>query len=330
MATVLFPGEQVKCWKVVEYLKGSNALSYVAEYAPGASGQTAGGQVDRLKWGLPDGFDAKRDKVFLKQFVDPGYRDEILEPFVRYQSKIQRKINSCGKKSNCFCRELDSFIWDLPGPVQRKSGYYQVQELLSDAMSLKECLEKNRLSWRDLLSHAKMMLYELQLLHEAGIVHADLKPDNLLVVKNIDARTNQPRLIPTALRIIDFDSSLLVNELTPRHALSKNPESYRYRGTAQYLSPEHFTGKIPVPASDIFTAGIILCEMLSPDGHPFPYVHEEYRKAVREGKCSLTRLRCRGGQSVVEAIRACFSMDPGQRPTAEWLLNELKLLPEAL
>lgn len=325
MATLLSPGDQIKCWKIVEYLSSSNALSYVAEYVPGNSDQKTAGQLDQLMWGIPEGFDPKRDKVFLKQFVDPGYHDAILKPFVRYQNRIQRKINSCWKKCNCFCRELDSFICDVPG----KRGYYQVQELFPGNRSLKVCLEKNSLQWKELRFIARKMVYGLQLLHCAGIVHADLKPDNLLVVDNIDPVTKRPYPIPTDLRIIDFDSSLLVNEKTPRHTLSGNPGTYRYRGTEQYLSPEHFTGNIPVPASDIFTTGIILCEMLSPDGHPFPYTHEEYRKAVREGKCNLKKLRCRGGQSVVKAIKACFSMNPEDRPTAEQLLSELTL-PEAV
>lgn len=326
MATLLSGGEEIKCWRVIDYSNGSNALNYVAEFVPGASREETDKRIRNLFHGgkIPDGFDPFHDKVFLKQFVDPCFHDEILVPFEQYQKKIHRKINSCG--DNCFCREWDSFILkDRPG----RRGYYQVLEYFPDAKSLKDSLEKNSLSWKERVHHAKALAYGLQLLHEAGIVHADLKPDNLLIVGN---RRPDGKMygIPTALKIIDFDSSLLVKELSPRHKLAKEPDKYRYRGTAGYLSPEHFGGKIPVPASDVFTAAIIICEMLSPDGYPFPGSREEYRDAVRNKRYNLKRLRCNGCQSTVDMLKACFSMNPDDRPAAARLLRELQNLPEKL
>ena len=332
MASLLAPGEKIRCWRIVRYLKGSNALSYVAEFCPAAAAAETKRLRDRLLRRVGE-FDPDKDKVFLKQFNDPSYRDGILKSFVEYQDKIHKKVKACWKECNCFCRELDSFIFDEPRPGKR--GYYQVQEYYPDCKSVKDCLEKDdgkgkdALSWTERLTHAKMMTYGLMLLHASGVVHADLKPDNLLIVANrrADGGLNE---VPTALRIIDFDSSLLTDELSPRHRLSADPDKYRYRGTEQYLSPEHFGGKVPVPASDVFTAAIILCEMLSPDGHPFPFAHEEYRDAVKKGKCNLKKLRCGTCQATVGVIKACFAMKPGDRPTAAQLLRELKNLPVKL
>jgi serine/threonine protein kinase len=332
MASLLAPGEKIMRWRIVRYLKGSNALSYVAEFCPADTAAETRRLREELRRRVRE-FDPDKDQVFLKQFNDPSYRDIILKPFAAYQDKIHSRIKDCWKKCNCFCRELDSFIFEEPKPGKR--GYYQVQEFYPECKSMKDCLEKDAgkekdaLSWTERLTHAKMMTYGLMLLHAAGIVHADLKPDNLLVVANRrpDGGLNE---VPTALRIIDFDSSLLTDEPSPRHKLSADPANYRYRGTEQYLSPEHFGGKVPEPASDIFTAAIILCEMLSPDGHPFPYEHEQYRDAVKKGKCNLTRLHCKDCQSTVDTLKACFSMNPGERPDATQLLRELKKLPVKL
>lgn len=80
--------------------------------------------------------------------------------------------------------------------------------------------------------------------HEQGIVHRDLKPSNILL-----GRDGRPR-------VMDFG----IAARTTQHG---GGESGRIVGTAGYISPEAARGEAPVPAMDVFAAGVMLGELLS-------------------------------------------------------------------
>lgn len=87
------------------------------------------------------------------------------------------------------------------------------------------------------LDTVRGVLRGLQYLHEQGIVHGDVKPENILV-----ERTGRPRLV-------DFDLSVRIAQGRPRPALA---------GTVAYLSPEQARGGAVSPASDLYAVGVIL------------------------------------------------------------------------
>ncbi len=86
--------------------------------------------------------------------------------------------------------------------------------------------------------------------HRAGIVHCDIKPENLMMRPD------------GLIKLLDFGlarhvEGSILNSVTPRIA-----------GTLRYMSPEQVYGEMPKPASDIFTLGIVLYE-LATGIHPF-------------------------------------------------------------
>ena len=130
---------------------------------------------------------------------------------------------------------------------------------------------------------AELMLGVLDALaaaHDQGIVHRDLKPSNILL--GSDGRA----------RVMDFGIAARV--APPRRAAGRRnggtetapvPDG-RIMGTPGYISPEAARGEAPVPAMDVFAAGMMLGELLA--GAPLMREIDPYRAVERVRHEDLT------------------------------------------
>lgn len=109
------------------------------------------------------------------------------------------------------------------------------------------------------LRESKSLLLQLieglAALHDAGVVHRDLKPHNILLVPEADGRT---RVV-----LIDFGLARIMNA-RPGTFSGANV----FAGSFEYASPEQLRGETITPQSDLYSLGILAFEMLT--GHrPF-------------------------------------------------------------
>ncbi|MDX2160538.1 MAG: protein kinase [bacterium] len=81
--------------------------------------------------------------------------------------------------------------------------------------------------------------------HRAGLVHADVKPQNILVTKD------------DVVKVTDFGIAQALSDATPGEKQSV------VWGSPHYFAPEQAKGERPTPASDVYSIGIVLFEMLT-------------------------------------------------------------------
>jgi serine/threonine protein kinase len=126
---------------------------------------------------------------------------------------------------------------------------YLVMEYI-DGGTLGSLIARGPISPPDAASVAADLGEALHVVHDAGIIHRDVKPANILL---------RPPLTPNhTFRAVlaDFGIAYLVDSArvtTPGTAI----------GTAAYISPEQVRGHAPTPASDIYSLGLVLLEALS-------------------------------------------------------------------
>jgi eukaryotic-like serine/threonine-protein kinase len=132
---------------------------------------------------------------------------------------------------------------------------YLVSELL-EGKNLRQHMDGSALPQRKAVDYGMQIARGLAAAHEKGVVHRDLKPDNIFVLH--DGR----------IKILDFGLAKLVHEnplnesQTVDHPQS-NTTPGQVVGTVGYMSPEQVRGQTTDHRTDIFALGAILYEMLS-------------------------------------------------------------------
>jgi len=117
----------------------------------------------------------------------------------------------------------------------------------AEGMTLRKLiLEQGPLSLARIRDLAAQLLAGLTAIHAAGIIHADIKSNNVIVdtVGGIDHLT-----------IIDFG---LARTRSSRHAADDG----RAVGTPEYMAPELFRGEPPTACADVYAAGVVAYELL--------------------------------------------------------------------
>lgn len=160
---------------------------------------------------------------------------------------------------------------------------------------------ETRLLW------ATTLVYALRKLHECGIAHLDLKPDNCYIEHH--PRTAELKETYTA-KLIDFDDALV----------DGFPYPSEVTGTEGYASPEHFFfwhdgSRRPQKPADVFATGIILYEILCgrrpfSDGDPTAFVVDAGKRPP-----DPTALESHVGEPVGAIMRDMLVVDPAKRPT---------------
>ncbi|UPO77936.1 PASTA domain-containing protein [Arthrobacter sp. Helios] len=171
--------------------------------------------------------------------------------------------------------------------------------------------ERTRLTPRLALAMMDAVVDGLAAAHEAGLVHRDVKPENVLLASS------------GAIKIADFGLARAVTTSTNTGTLV---------GTVAYLAPELVTGDGADERSDIYSAGIMLYEMLT-GSQPFTgEVPIQVAFAHVHSTVPAPSAACPGlAQDLDELVQWCTAQDPEERPVdGRALLGELRHIRTSL
>jgi serine/threonine protein kinase len=180
-----------------------------------------------------------------------------------------------------------------------------------EAETLRARLESGPLEERQALSVTRQCLLALCAIHAAGVLHLDLKPENLLY------REDQGEVHIT---LIDFGLSRRLGS----GSASTRPSSTSFEGSAGYGAPEQCDGRTLGVETDIYALGVLVFEMLTGQ---LPFVSGDERAGPRELITQPTRVDARLSSGWDPLTSRCLRAHRQDRyPSAAATLKELERL----
>ncbi|HET6831815.1 MAG TPA: serine/threonine-protein kinase [Solirubrobacterales bacterium] len=181
---------------------------------------------------------------------------------------------------------------------------YLVSELV-EGPNLRELAAAGELSDRDLADLGAELCTALEHAHDSGVVHRDIKPDNVLV-RPARSRSVKGRPAQRAL-LADFGIASLDDAPT----LTATGQVV---GTLAYMSPEQATGEGVGPASDVYSLGLTLYELWAGFNPVARLSPAATARAIGDPVEPLAEARPELPPALSGAVDACLDPDPAERP----------------
>lgn len=281
------------------------------------------------KGGFADAFKAVDETgkaVFFKQYKSPSKLVPWFNDYFKYENELNRRLREDPVLSTASVYALETFM-GIPcrengAKWTRNECLFQVFPFIEGNMNLADIIEKSpeKFDWEKRIYACSVFAFAMRKLHDADVIHCDLKPENV-----------QIKLDPTiAIKyrplLIDMDWSILSDKKAPWHG------KQGYVGTVGYNSPEHLRGEAPLEASDVFTAAVILCQVLA-CVHPFgsKLGQDDFDKYVLSGKCDFATYKdipFKGEipEKLAKLIFSALNVNPKKRPTMAAIHDEFMAL----
>ncbi len=252
--------------------------------------------------------------VYLATHVTTGERValKVLDPlFANHGEVIARLYSECAIAT----RATHPGLVQIHAASKSDSGIpYLVMEYL-DGRTLAQIHRDGEMEISNVIGLGAQVAAALAALHDAGIVHCDVKPENLFVLAD-RAWGCLPQV-----KVIDFGVSRMIDE--------PPAEGSTICGTPAYMAPEQWRGK-PQPATDVYALGCVLYELLTGEV-PFDGSLPELMAAHLDKRpARLTWLRAGVPVELERLVLRALAKDPAMRPTMLEMAIDLGDLVEML
>jgi len=276
---------------------------------------TAGG--GQSKWT----FALRNDKeYFIKQFLSPVYptssapgsyeikaeKRKVCERFERHHQRIMQVLKGRCKQGGNLVITTDFF--------RSGSKYYKVTEKVDVSSFTAEHIAD--LPIKNQVIILRTVAHSLRILHQANIVHGDLKPGNILIKKTLARHFGA--------KLIDFDNSYFSGDPPPREELVGDivyyaPEVGAYLQEDVVMEPERLTLK-----ADIFSIGLVFALFLTGDLPQFDVERFAYPYAAVNNGHVLRLESDELPSELTELIERMLRYDPEERPDIHEVFRKLK------
>ncbi|MEV7546867.1 serine/threonine-protein kinase [Streptomyces sp. NPDC089915] len=227
----------------------------------------------------------------LKLAVKVVHAQHAVDP--EFRARFRQEVAAARRVSGAFTAPVVDADPDAERPW--------MATLFIDAPTLSERVRERVLDAVELTRLAAGLAEALRDIHRAGVVHRDLKPSNVLMA-------------PDGVRVIDFGISRPADS-------DLRTETGKLIGTPPFMAPEQFQRPREVgTAADVFALGAVLVHAATGRGPFDSDSHYLVAYQVVHSEPDLTGLPAR----LVPIVARCLAKDPGERPTAEALIAEMR------
>ena len=229
--------------------------------------------------------DMNLEKTVALKMIDPFYaRNESFLKRFRTEAIALAKLENKNIVSVYALRETDN-------------GLFMVMEYV-DAKTVSEWLkEEGVLSIDETIKIVRQLLNAINHAHKVGVIHRDIKPNNILLCKD------------GTVKVMDFGLAKLIQEHGEQSTVTQTA------GTLYYMSPEQIKGSKIDNRTDIYSIGMTIYEMLT-GRTPFEKGAGEYniQKQIIEGKIDSPDKYNPGiPKSLVKFIMKAIDKNPEKR-----------------
>lgn len=243
--------------------------------------------------------DEKLDRFVAIKFLPPD--SEQTEDETSRLLHEARAASALEHKNVCTVHEIDT---SPDGRMFIVMAYYEGE-------SLAQRLKKGALAPDDVMRIGSQLAEGLAAAHRRGIVHRDVKPANVMLAPDGQAK------------IVDFG----VAKLTGGTRLTKTGSTL---GTFAYMAPEQALGEDVDARADVFSLGTVMYQMLA--GHPpFGGVHDAavLNAVLHDEPEAVDRARDDVPEGLARTVADCLRKEPADRPTADEVLSRLREIRDA-
>jgi serine/threonine-protein kinase len=252
--------------------------------------------------------------VYLASHVDSGERValKVLDPLFASHEEVVSRLYS---ERTISVRATHPGLVHIRDAARTADGVpYLVMEYL-DGRTLASVVEEAPMDIATIIGLGAQIAAALAALHETGVIHCDVKPENLFVL-NARAWGTLPQV-----KVIDFGVSRRIDEPVEEDA--------SIAGTPAYMAPEQWKGK-PEIASDVYALGCVLYELVTGET-PFDGSLPQLMLAHLEQRPARpTWLRAGLPVDLERVIMRSLAKDPAMRATMRELADELGDLGDAM
>ncbi len=197
-----------------------------------------------------------------------------------------------------------------------QDAFYLISELVH-GRTLAELISAGSLSDEEVLEIGVALTCALIHAHARGVIHRDIKPQNVLVPDLVDERVRMPEGFICAAKLTDFGGASLAGEDVLTHTGD-------VLGTLAYMAPEQSEGREVGEEADLYALALVLYEALSGENPVRGATPAATARRIGERLTPLERRRRDLSRALTRALDAALVPSPRDRGTLEHLREALE------